>query len=364
MSTKVKTEVDFCLDAFLDEADEVRRDQLLEELICQYARPVIKRVIASKLNIKRGYWGSVDGQDQEDIGEEVVVQLIRRLTLMRSGGENPFGSFENYVATAAYNTCSSYLRRKYPERSRLRDRLRYILSHHKQFAMWQLEKREWLCGFASWGKQQRSRRSSDRLRQLRADPRSINYVSDSAQQKQDVLRLARAIFEFVGAPVALDDLVDVVGGILGTTDKTASAEPDDQFDRATYEIWPGTEALLAERIDKQTYLKHVWKEVRELPSEQRAAMLLNLKDREGSDITAIFISSGAATISEMAEALGLSIEEFLDLWKTLPLSDEDIAIRLSIRVQQVASLRQSGRRRLSRRMDLYERQKSSQVRQT
>ena len=106
----------------------------------------------------------------------------------------------------------------------------------------------------------------------------------------------------------------------------------------------------------------MWREICELPPEQRAALLLNLKDREGLDITIILVNSGAATISELAEALGLSIEEFLDLWKRLPLSDEDIAIRLDTRAQRVASLRQSGRRRLSRRMDLYERQKNSQVR--
>jgi DNA-directed RNA polymerase specialized sigma24 family protein len=363
MSTKVKTEADLCLDAFLREADEVRRDQLLEELIGQYARPVIKRIIASKLNIKQGRRDSVDGQDQEDVGEEVIVQLIRRLTLMKSGGESPFGSFEDYVATAAYNACSNYLRRKYPARSRLRDRLRYILSHHKQLAMWQQEKREWLCGFASWDKQQRSRRSPDRLRQLRADPDSINYFSDSAQQERDILRLVKAIFEFVGAPVSLDDLVAVVGDILGANDKSAGATPNDQFDAVTDETGSVTESVFADRIDKQAYLKQVWKEICELPSDQRAAMLLNLKDRDGSDITFIFVSSGVATISEMAETLGISVEEFLDLWKNLPLSDEDIAIRLGIRVQRVASLRQSGRRRLSRRMDLYERQKSSQVRQ-
>jgi RNA polymerase sigma factor (sigma-70 family) len=299
----------------------------------------------------------VEGQDQEDIYEEVVIQLVRRLMLMKSGGEDPFGSFESYVATAAYNACSSYLRRKYPARSRLRDRLRYILSHHEQLAIWQLEKREWLCGLASWGKQQPSRRSTDCLLQLRADPHSINYFSDSARPERGILRLVKSIFEFVGAPVPLDDLVDVVGDILGTGDKMRGAEPDDLLGGAADEIRSETEHLFAERIDKQAYLKQVWKEMCELPPEQRAAMLLNLKDKDGSDITLVFISSGVATISEMAEALGMSIEEFLDLWKRLPLSDEDIAIRLGIRVQRVASLRQSARRRLSRRMALYERQK-------
>ncbi len=364
LTANAKTEADLRLRAFLDEADEVRRDQLLEELICQYARPMIKRVIASKLTLKQSHYDSVEEQDQDDIGEEVVVQLIRRLTLVRSGGADSFGSFESYVATAAYNACNSYLRRKYPARARLRDRLRYILSHHKQLAIWQLERREWLCGFASWRNQQPSRRSSDRLRQLRADPHSISYFSDSAQQEQDVLRLVKSTFEFVGAPITLDDLVGVVGDILGINDKSARAVPDDQLNGAADEICSDNEALFTERIDKQAYLKQVWKEIRELPSDQRAAMLLNLKDGEGSDITIILVSSGVATISEMAEALSLSIEEFLDLWDKLPLSDEDIAIRLGIRIQRVGSLRQSGRRRLSRRMDLYERQKNARVGRT
>lgn len=364
MTANVKTEADLRLRVFLDEADKVRRDQLLTELICQYARPVIRRVIASKLNVKRGGWDSVEGQDQDDIGEEVVVQLIRRLTLMKSGGADSFGSFESYVATATHNACSSYLRRKYPGRARLRDRLRYLLSHHEQLAIWQLERREWLCGFVSWKNQQPSRRSSDRLRLLCADPRSNSYFSDSAQPEHDILHLVKATFEFVGAPIALDDLVDVAVNFLGISDKTASIDTDDQFNEAATEAWSDAEALFTEKIDKQSYLKQVWKEICELPPEQRVAMLLNLKDREGSDITILLVSSGAATISEMAEALGLSIEEFLDLWKQLPLSDEDIAIRLGTRVQRVASLRQSGRRRLSRRMDMYERQKNLQLRRT
>ena len=364
LTANAKTEADLRLRAFLDEVDEARRDQLLEELICQYARPVIKRVITSKLNLNRSYRDSVEGQDQDDIGEEVVVQLIRRLTLIRSGGADSFGSFESYVAAAAYNACSTYLRLKYPARTRLRDKLRYILSHHRQLAIWQLKRREWLCGFASWRNQQPSRLSSDRLRQLRADPRSISYFSDSAQQEQGILRVVKATFEFVGAPISLDDLVDAVGDILGINDKTARAEPGYELNGAADETWPDTEALLTERVDKQAYLKQVWKEICELPSEQRAAMLLNLKDGEGSDITIILVSSGVATISEMAEALGLSIEGFLDLWKKLPLSDEEIAIRLGIGIRRVGSLRQSGRRRLLRRMEMYERQKNARVRRT
>ncbi|MFP5262416.1 MAG: hypothetical protein ACLGJB_10980 [Blastocatellia bacterium] len=357
-----KTEADLLLKAFLDEADESSRDQLLEELICRYARPVIRRVIASKLNLNRSHYGIVEWQDQDDVGEEVVVQLVRRLCLIRSGDAALLGSFESYVAAAAYNECNNYLRRKYPARARLRNRLRYVLSHHKQLAIWQPERREWLCGFASWRNQQPSRRASDRLRQLRADPGSINYVPNSAQQQQDVLRVVKATFEFVGTPITLDDLIDIVSDILGIKDKAARSEPDEQLNGAADDAWVDTESLFTERIDKQAYLKQLWKEICELPSEQRAALLLNLKDGEGSDITTALVSSGVTTISEMAEALALSVEVFLELWNKLPLSDEEIAARLGVRAQRVSSQRQSGRRRLSRRMDLYERQKNARVR--
>lgn len=347
--------------AFLDEADEIRCNQLLEELICRYVRPVIKRVVKAKLNIKRGDWDSAEGQDQEDIGEEVVVQLIRRLTLMRSGSADPFDNFDSYVATVTYNACSSYLRAKYPARSRLRNKLRYILSHHKQFAIWEAKQREWLCGFASWRNQIQSNRSSGRIQQLRAGLCSIDYLSDSTQQEGNVLGLVKAIFEFIGAPVELDDLIEAVGEILGENDQMECPEPSDQSTEAIDKNWSDTEAPLIEKIDKQAYLKQVWKEICDLSAEQRAATLLNLKDGRDSDVTIIFVSSGVATISEMAAALGLSIKELLDLWKKLPLSDEDIAIRMGVGIRQVGSLRQSARRRLSRRIELYEQRKNSRV---
>ena len=364
MMEQSKTEADLLVRSFLDEPDEIRRDQLLEKLVCQYAQPVIKRVVTSKLNVKRGRWSSAEGRDQEDIGEEAVVQLIRRLSRMKSGGADLIDNFDSYVATVAYNACSSYLRAKYPARSRLRNKLRYILSHHEQFAIWQAEQRMWLCGFASWRNQVWSCRSAGRLQQLRADPFSINYLSGSTQQERNVLRLMKAVFDFIGAPVELDDLVEVASEALGENDQMESAEQNDQLTEAADKNWSDTEVLFTEKIDKQAYVKQVWKEICDLPAEQRAAILLNLKDGKDSDVTTIFVSSGVATITEMAAALGLSIEVFLDLWKKLPLSDEDIAIRMSIRIQQVGSLRQSARRRLSRRIAMYELRKNSQAKQT
>ena len=361
MTAKPQKEADLLLRTFLDEEDESRRDSLLEDIICQFARPIIRRVVASKLSAGRGRVDSIDWQEQEDIAEEVVVQLIRHLRNIRGPGADALVSFENYVATASYNACSNYLRRKYPERTRLRSRLRYILTHHELLGMWPSDRREWLCGLISWKNQSKTRASSVRLRHLSSDPRLMRF-SDSFLGEGEFLRLVASVFDLVGAPVALDDMVDVVGEIIGPTAKS-KAERKDQFSEEGGEIWSEAETFITERIDKQAYLKKVWKEICELAPEQRTALLLNLKDKDGSDITVIFVSSGLATISEMAAVLGIGIEEFLDMWKRLPLSDEEIAIRLGITVRQVGSLRLSGRRRLWRRMDSYERQKNSRGRQ-
>lgn len=361
MTAEPQKKIDLLLLAFLDEADEARSDNLLEEIIWQHTRPIIRRVVALKLNVGQGRSASTEWQEQEDIAEEVVLQLIRHLKSMRGVGGEAFDSFENYVATAAYNACSNYLRQKYPERSRLRKKLRYIFSHHERLGIWRSDGRDWLCGLVSWKNQPRTRGSSARLRQVSSEPSFINF-SNSHAGEREFIRLVTSILDLVGAPVALDELVSIVGEIIGTNTRS-STEQNDCFSGSAGEIWSEAESFVTERIDKQTYLKKVWQEICQLPPEQCAALLLNLKEKDGSDITVIFVSSGVATISEIASVLDVSIEEFLDIWNKLPLSDEEIALRLGVSVRQVGSLRQSGRRRLWRRMNLYERQKNLQTRQ-
>ena len=103
MTASATTQADSLLRTYLDEADEARSEQLLGELICNHAQPVIRRIIFSKLNITRGRWNSVEWQDREDIGNEVIVQLIRRLIRMKSSSAEMLESFQSYVAVATYN---------------------------------------------------------------------------------------------------------------------------------------------------------------------------------------------------------------------------------------------------------------------
>ena len=87
-----------------------------------------------------------------------------------------------------------------------------------------------------------------------------------------------------------------------------------------------------------------------LPQTQRSALLLNLTDPQGDALLVLLSELRIATISGIAETLGLPGEEFAALWKDLPLDDNTIAKRLGVTRQQVTSYRLSARRRLARRM--------------
>ena len=88
----------------------------------------------------------------------------------------------------------------------------------------------------------------------------------------------------------------------------------------------------------------------DLPLRQRIALLLSLRDSEGSSVLYLFPMTGVTSILEIAKSLDIPAEDFADLWSKLPLEDNGIAERLGIARQQVINLRRSARERLARRM--------------
>lgn len=72
--------------------------------------------------------------------------------------------------------------------------------------------------------------------------------------------------------------------------------------------------IVYEREGKRAYLRQVWDEICELSFEQRAALLLGLRDERGSSVTTLFNASRIATMRKIAEALRFEIEELCYLW--------------------------------------------------
>jgi RNA polymerase sigma factor (sigma-70 family) len=327
---------DVLLRQYAECPDPEASEALLGKLVVEHAQPGIHRIVKYKL----AFQGAREAQDIEDVASEVLVELIGRLRAMKAGAAaESIGAFSGYTAVAAYHACHEYLRRKYPNRHRLKTRLRYLLNTEKRFAIWEDQTAGWICGLSDWQTGRRAATSTDvvnRWREILSDlPHGRSSLAPAA--------LLAKIFERFGCPVEFDELVSIVGQIWGVEDPPPAPE------KAAREL-ESAEADPAVRLELKQWMNELWAQIRDLPQSQRAALLLNLRCGAESSAAALLPLTGVATIREVAEVLGLVPEEFARLWNQLPLDDLAIAERLGISRQQVINLRKSARERLTRRM--------------
>lgn len=143
----------------------------------------------------------------------------------------------------------------------------------------------------------------------------------------------------------LDDYLAVVA-YNAAHDVLRKRQPEADADRLDYVSTATTpEDEMLAREDIQT----LWDEVRELPPNQRAALLLNLRDSRGNNALALLVLARIASFDEVADSLGMSAERLAELWNGLPLDDRRIGAMLGLTRQQVINLRKSARARLARR---------------
>jgi hypothetical protein len=157
-----------------------------------------------------------------------------------------------------------------------------------------------------------------------------------------------AIFNSLGAPVELDSLVGVLVEMLQIEDRTI--DPIDQIQGAAELEVSAGQPDVARQTEMRIFLQRLWEEVRQLPPNQRAALLLNLRDQEGRSCLALFPALGIATFHQVAEALEMETERLAELCGGLPLEDAKIAELLQLTQRQVINARKSARQRLARRL--------------
>jgi len=348
------SQIDSLLRPFLEAADEAESQHRLSQLVSEHAEPLIKQIIRYKLRVQLSYEGeSVQHQDAEDVYSEVLVRLLKLMQQVKAHPrEHAIGNFRSYVAVATYRACYEHLRQKYPQRWRLKNRVRYLLTHHPGLALWEGENQDWYGGLTKWRTSRPSRGHTARLFQLLNEPQAFAQVglSDADLPRSNPAEVLKAVFKWVGGPVELDDLVTLVADWWGIKDQTTSVDTSEGGPNDWREGWPDSRLTVEAEVEQRLYLRRLWSEVRQLPPRQRSALLLNLRDEQGSGIIELLPLTGIATIREIAAAVEMPAEEFAGLWSELPLDDAAIAAHLGLTRQQVINLRKSARERLARRM--------------
>jgi len=344
---KSSAKIDTLLEPLVLEANDERADEILLQVITDHAEPVAKGIIRYKLHFNSH---TADGRaEAEDIYQEVLVQLLTELQqLRRQPAEHPITDVRGMAAVIAHRACSRWMRRQFPERHAFKNRLHYLLTRQRGFALWQDKDRKLLAGFAEWQGQNRAVDAA-RLAHLADEAGLLASIRSLKGGKQQELGEAlAAIFNHLRGPVQFDELVSALGRLLDIRDQPFESIAEDEQSVAFQAV--SGEPDPAWQVEKRTFLQRLWEELQQLPRNQRAALLLNLKGADGCGCIALFPATGVASLRQLADALELSVESFAGLWNELPLEDAKIAELLGLTRQQVINARKSARERLTRRL--------------
>jgi hypothetical protein len=318
------------LDGVLRAQTEESRAEAMTELLSKHVYWRVDRILGGRFRRS-----SISGDHRDDVRAEVLLKLVHRLhRLVRDAAAEPLKNFADYVSVVTFNTFDDFMRRAFPLRTSLKNRIRYALRHDDRFAEWS-NGEVLMCGLARW---------SASPAPLPVEPENLSVVGGS-----DIRAVLSDLFAQGGGPMELDAVVSRIA----TSQFPAGEESRPIADSRTAERLPGAE------LESLQSLRALWNEILELPRNQRVALLLGARDSSGESVTQFLRVMGVTTIHQMATALSIEAEEFADLWHDLPLEDTKIAAILGLTRQQVINLRRSARERLGRRLGKPGRQRRS-----
>ena len=210
--------------AYLNAAGDVAVTNALEHLINEHARPVIMSIVNKKFDVNLVWIQARTGPqpsfelDAEDIYADTRLTFMVKVSSLRddrannANGDNDYiEDIPGYVARLTFNGFSMHMRRRYPERHRLRSKVRYTLQppHKHGLAEWDRMGYQ-LCGFKKWKEENKERALGERLHTWRNNPEAFrNDVLEGVPPETFKFPdLLAKTFSWIGSPVEIDDLVN------------------------------------------------------------------------------------------------------------------------------------------------------------
>ena len=219
MSNPMPVKIDVLLEPLLTEVSDEQADEMLSQLIAVHAEPVIKGVIRFKLRLSS--FRETQREEADDIYQEVVLQLLAQLQRFRKLPDaNPITDVRGMAAVIAHRTCARWMRRQFPERHALKNRLHYLLTRQRGLALWQDNEGKQLAGFAAWQQQLQTTRSLPEIEKLPPHLRALK-----SDKPQHLAELIASLFNYLGGPIEFDELVGGVAALQGISDQPIESLP-------------------------------------------------------------------------------------------------------------------------------------------
>lgn len=352
----ITSQIDPLLHPFLTASDGSEEGMVLARLNAEQVEPTVRRILGYKLQSYLRRNESIRGCSViEEVYHDVQLRLLKRLrALKQDPTDKPITNLHSYVATIARNTCDEYLRREYPLRRSLKDKVRHCLTSHSEFTLWEDTEHVWLAGIAGW----ESRGGSGSVSTVPTDYELHELLRTELQvvdvQHLKLHELMMAIFRIVLVPLELDHFTALVATLWGIEDHAVESFDAGRFVPFNETIDPGANQETV--AEQRQLLELLWREICELPRRHRVALLLNLKSPHGVNVILLLPATGVATFEQISQALEIPPAEFEQMWADLPFDDLRIAAYLGASRQQVINLRKTARDRLLRSVRLHERE--------
>lgn len=323
------------LTPFLRAGSDAEATAVLEALMVESLRRIVDETLRRELRGSR-----IAAGHAEDIAGDVHLRLTRKLWSLRAGIGEPINDLSAYAATTAERACYAFFREQLPQRTRLRNRIRYATTRHPGLALTRDAAGRLRCGTSS------PRPAAQGSLQAFLDGPAQWLASQGVGTDAPLPALVAAIVMRLDGPIDLERLVDALASAMGIADtRPVTLQPHAAHAIDVADAGPAVEDVLSQR----EALVAVWRQIACLPPRQRAALLLNLRDPDGGAVLQLLPTTGVVTMMEVAVVLGMTSERLERIWSRLPLDDHTIASLIGATRQQVINLRKSARARLARR---------------
>jgi DNA-directed RNA polymerase specialized sigma24 family protein len=314
-------------------------ESLLETLLVECAPPILNRVVRSRM-------GSLyTPHDAADLAGEATVELLGRLRAFRETASPPQIPFDALAAGIAANTVHRFFARRFPERNRLRKRLRYAIETDGRLRLWAGADGAAICGLAG------GPGATAGETQPLADAAAVERCANEMRRPIPGDRLASLVLQILrtlARPLELSRLTGLVAEISGGLREPSWISPAAYREEETPGMPPDPAPSAAARLELRQRLERLWPEIVGLAARHRSALLLSARGPSGAAVW-LLVDLGVASFGEVARVLEMTPEELAELWNRLPLEDLEIAARMGLERQQVINLRSTARERLARR---------------
>jgi len=277
-----------------------------------------------------------------DVYQNTTIKLVEAL---QGGAE--IGDPDGYAATIARHRCYDYWRDHSPDWYELKGRLYRFLGKQPAWTRWKTDElRGWICGPSA--RPPHPLAEGSKIAALLEKPRRIAATAlpkieiFQRLEASDWDRLLTGIFDYLGGPLRLDELVSICGVLFGVKGARELAFDDLSPDPEGGRAWepPGQEPDTIDKLVLRQQIALLWAEVKTMPKRWLQPFLLNPPTMKGGQSRRprvrggpigsnaepakaergeieVFTALGCTTVAEIANLVAFNDQQYSLLWGEL-----------------------------------------------